>query len=224
MNKPASALALSEGQRQTLQTLSRSTASAHRLVVRSRALLLAGDGVANARIAAECGVAVTIRNVAGYSPGRRSVNARYANVRASNASGPARPTVDADSSAASSRPAAAVACVCSARPNDWRFTAGDPVDVLDWPRRRLGSAHDARCPILPALGARRAAAGIQAASGCAQRGVGDHDGRRLLDQSRYDGGSPAPGQPARGVIVPVSYTHLRAHETPEHLVCRLLLE
>src|SRR5678816_2116273 len=25
-------------------------------------------------------------------------------------------------------------------------------------------------------------------------------------------------------IVPVSYTHLRAHETPEHLVCRLLLE
>src|SRR5678815_1369971 len=30
--------------------------------------------------------------------------------------------------------------------------------------------------------------------------------------------SPAT-QPA-----PVSYTHLRAHETPEHLVCRLLLE
>ena len=30
-----------------------------------------------------------------------------------------------------------------------------------------------------------------------------------------------------GVLVyftPVSYTHLRAHETPEHLVCRLLLE
>ena len=25
-------------------------------------------------------------------------------------------------------------------------------------------------------------------------------------------------------INPVSYTHLRAHETPEHLVCRLLLE
>src|SRR5678816_488060 len=24
-------------------------------------------------------------------------------------------------------------------------------------------------------------------------------------------------------IIPVSYTHLRAHETPEHLVCRLLL-
>eukprot|EP00658_Telonema_sp_P-2_P066593 TRINITY_DN5557_c0_g1_i9.p1 TRINITY_DN5557_c0_g1~~TRINITY_DN5557_c0_g1_i9.p1 ORF type:complete len:101 (-),score=14.51 TRINITY_DN5557_c0_g1_i9:75-377(-) len=28
--------------------------------------------------------------------------------------------------------------------------------------------------------------------------------------------NPCPG--------PVSYTHLRAHETPEHLVCRLLLE
>src|SRR5678815_4938992 len=28
---------------------------------------------------------------------------------------------------------------------------------------------------------------------------------------------------ARG-LVSVSYTHLRAHETPEHLVCRLLLE
>src|SRR5678816_4632219 len=25
-------------------------------------------------------------------------------------------------------------------------------------------------------------------------------------------------------ILAVSYTHLRAHETPEHLVCRLLLE
>src|SRR5674536_371143 len=27
-----------------------------------------------------------------------------------------------------------------------------------------------------------------------------------------------------GYLIPVSYTHLRAHETPEHLVCRLLLE
>eukprot|EP00658_Telonema_sp_P-2_P058663 TRINITY_DN47180_c0_g1_i1.p2 TRINITY_DN47180_c0_g1~~TRINITY_DN47180_c0_g1_i1.p2 ORF type:complete len:114 (-),score=29.58 TRINITY_DN47180_c0_g1_i1:110-451(-) len=27
-----------------------------------------------------------------------------------------------------------------------------------------------------------------------------------------------------GTCIPVSYTHLRAHETPEHLVCRLLLE
>src|SRR5678816_989451 len=29
---------------------------------------------------------------------------------------------------------------------------------------------------------------------------------------------------SQGVEAPVSYTHLRAHETPEHLVCRLLLE
>eukprot|EP00658_Telonema_sp_P-2_P083636 TRINITY_DN9111_c0_g1_i4.p1 TRINITY_DN9111_c0_g1~~TRINITY_DN9111_c0_g1_i4.p1 ORF type:complete len:105 (-),score=38.47 TRINITY_DN9111_c0_g1_i4:32-346(-) len=28
----------------------------------------------------------------------------------------------------------------------------------------------------------------------------------------------------RHLTLPVSYTHLRAHETPEHLVCRLLLE
>src|SRR5678816_3409732 len=35
--------------------------------------------------------------------------------------------------------------------------------------------------------------------------------RRYHDQQRMD-------------RIPVSYTHLRAHETPEHLVCRLLLE
>eukprot|EP00658_Telonema_sp_P-2_P012880 TRINITY_DN14901_c0_g1_i3.p1 TRINITY_DN14901_c0_g1~~TRINITY_DN14901_c0_g1_i3.p1 ORF type:complete len:154 (+),score=44.56 TRINITY_DN14901_c0_g1_i3:75-536(+) len=29
---------------------------------------------------------------------------------------------------------------------------------------------------------------------------------------------------SRRIAVAVSYTHLRAHETPEHLVCRLLLE
>ena len=44
--------------------------------------------------------------------------------------------------------------------------------------------------------------------------------------------SPEPGlRPAVAMLrtvlhlrLPVSYTHLRAHETPEHLVCRLLLE
>src|SRR5665254_15749 len=35
-------------------------------------------------------------------------------------------------------------------------------------------------------------------------------------QAQVHGGSHAHGS--------VSYTHLRAHETPEHLVCRLLLE
>eukprot|EP00658_Telonema_sp_P-2_P015565 TRINITY_DN16001_c0_g1_i2.p1 TRINITY_DN16001_c0_g1~~TRINITY_DN16001_c0_g1_i2.p1 ORF type:complete len:132 (-),score=20.76 TRINITY_DN16001_c0_g1_i2:31-426(-) len=31
-------------------------------------------------------------------------------------------------------------------------------------------------------------------------------------------------RPRNPSVRPVSYTHLRAHETPEHLVCRLLLE
>src|SRR5678815_2100252 len=35
---------------------------------------------------------------------------------------------------------------------------------------------------------------------------------------------PQCGYCQSGQIMPVSYTHLRAHETPEHLVCRLLLE
>eukprot|EP00658_Telonema_sp_P-2_P046882 TRINITY_DN35246_c0_g1_i1.p1 TRINITY_DN35246_c0_g1~~TRINITY_DN35246_c0_g1_i1.p1 ORF type:complete len:143 (+),score=45.19 TRINITY_DN35246_c0_g1_i1:114-542(+) len=42
-----------------------------------------------------------------------------------------------------------------------------------------------------------------------------HD-RRGSDQSATGSDAPFPR--------PVSYTHLRAHETPEHLVCRLLLE
>src|SRR5678815_777890 len=32
------------------------------------------------------------------------------------------------------------------------------------------------------------------------------------------------GTTSLSTYMPVSYTHLRAHETPEHLVCRLLLE
>src|SRR5678816_150190 len=34
----------------------------------------------------------------------------------------------------------------------------------------------------------------------------------------------SPGSTASRWTLPVSYTHLGAHETPEHLVCRLLLE
>src|SRR5678816_1960997 len=34
----------------------------------------------------------------------------------------------------------------------------------------------------------------------------------------------APNGTVGSTTTPVSYTHLRAHETPEHLVCRLLLE
>src|SRR5678815_4552674 len=48
--------------------------------------------------------------------------------------------------------------------------------------------------------------------------------RSLEIERRARGGwsSHAPTLSAR--VTPVSYTHLRAHETPEHLVCRLLLE
>src|SRR5680860_298682 len=63
MRAPAPPLALSEGQREALEVLARATAAPHRQVQRARALLLAGDGVANTRIAAEVGVtAVTVRS------------------------------------------------------------------------------------------------------------------------------------------------------------------
>src|SRR5678816_3490892 len=38
------------------------------------------------------------------------------------------------------------------------------------------------------------------------------------------GGEAAALVAIEACVRPVSYTHLRAHETPEHLVCRLLLE
>src|SRR5678816_861590 len=42
---------------------------------------------------------------------------------------------------------------------------------------------------------------------------------------RYQTPSPGAYRASNGDHrTPVSYTHLRAHETPEHLVCRLLLE
>src|SRR5678815_5535655 len=51
--------------------------------------------------------------------------------------------------------------------------------------------------------------------------------RQLLDSGAevfsHNGNKEAQGQDAQQ-SEPVSYTHLRAHETPEHLVCRLLLE
>src|SRR5665254_24644 len=44
--------------------------------------------------------------------------------------------------------------------------------------------------------------------------------RRVAQQPRHR----RPGALLPHERAPVSYTHLRAHETPEHLVCRLLLE
>eukprot|EP00658_Telonema_sp_P-2_P053663 TRINITY_DN42262_c0_g1_i1.p1 TRINITY_DN42262_c0_g1~~TRINITY_DN42262_c0_g1_i1.p1 ORF type:complete len:112 (+),score=34.60 TRINITY_DN42262_c0_g1_i1:146-481(+) len=46
-----------------------------------------------------------------------------------------------------------------------------------------------------------------------------------LDSSRGGSGSGKGGSSSTlATRTSVSYTHLRAHETPEHLVCRLLLE
>src|SRR5678816_1930337 len=43
-------------------------------------------------------------------------------------------------------------------------------------------------------------------------------------QAWQEGVDPLNPTDPDGNPIPVSYTHLRAHETPEHLVCRLLLE
>ncbi|MGH3521865.1 MAG: IS630 family transposase, partial [Mycobacterium sp.] len=58
-NRPAAALKLSDGQRLTLQTLSRSQTAPARQVTRAKALLMAADGVANEHIAASVGVSPT---------------------------------------------------------------------------------------------------------------------------------------------------------------------
>src|SRR5678815_4856931 len=43
-------------------------------------------------------------------------------------------------------------------------------------------------------------------------------------EGRADVGGETHDISPGAMFVAVSYTHLRAHETPEHLVCRLLLE
>src|SRR5665213_1401968 len=45
---------------------------------------------------------------------------------------------------------------------------------------------------------------------------------KRVSYSRIPAKSPVNGRPVR--FAPVSYTHLRAHETGRNLVCRLLLE
>eukprot|EP00658_Telonema_sp_P-2_P048025 TRINITY_DN36550_c0_g1_i2.p2 TRINITY_DN36550_c0_g1~~TRINITY_DN36550_c0_g1_i2.p2 ORF type:complete len:113 (-),score=24.28 TRINITY_DN36550_c0_g1_i2:49-387(-) len=49
---------------------------------------------------------------------------------------------------------------------------------------------------------------------------GERNSANLSDKSK----STAATEGGVVDVVAVSYTHLRAHETPEHLVCRLLLE
>jgi transposase len=58
--RPATApLPLSDGQRDVLETLSRSSSAAHREVVQARALLLAADGLANTAIGKRLGVSAS---------------------------------------------------------------------------------------------------------------------------------------------------------------------
>ena len=59
MMTPAAALVVSEGQRAALEVIAKSQTAPFRQVQRARALLLAADGVANARIAERSGVSVT---------------------------------------------------------------------------------------------------------------------------------------------------------------------
>jgi transposase len=57
MRPPTPPLSLSDGQRETLQALARSSTATHREVLRARALLAAGEGLANTAIAKQVGVA-----------------------------------------------------------------------------------------------------------------------------------------------------------------------
>src|ERR687894_3053130 len=56
MSRAAAPLAISDGQREVLETLASSRAAAYRLVQRARVLLLAGDGVSNSEISEVAGV------------------------------------------------------------------------------------------------------------------------------------------------------------------------
>src|SRR5678815_4526526 len=73
--------------------------------------------------------------------------------------------------------------------------------------------------------------GRKAAAGSPVSGIRDSAcGCAPCGPARSPPARPGPRRGRRGTArrspsaTPVSYTHLRAHETPEHLVCRLLLE
>jgi len=59
MMTPAAALVVSDGQREALEVIAKSQTAPFRQVQRARVLLLAADGVANARIADQVGISVT---------------------------------------------------------------------------------------------------------------------------------------------------------------------
>jgi predicted ArsR family transcriptional regulator len=56
MSRAAAPLAISDGQREVLESLAGSRAAAYRLVQRAHVLLLAGDGVSNSEISEVVGV------------------------------------------------------------------------------------------------------------------------------------------------------------------------
>jgi hypothetical protein len=56
MSRAAAPLAISDGQREVLETLTRSRSMAYRVVQRAQALLLAGDGISNSEISEMVGV------------------------------------------------------------------------------------------------------------------------------------------------------------------------
>jgi transposase len=56
MSRAAAPLAISDEQREVLETLARSQSAAHRVVQRARVLLLAGKGVSNSEISEVEGV------------------------------------------------------------------------------------------------------------------------------------------------------------------------
>jgi transposase len=62
MNQPAAPLPMTKAQRQTLESIARAQTAPHGLVIRTKALLAAADGLANTRIAAQVNVALpTVR-------------------------------------------------------------------------------------------------------------------------------------------------------------------
>src|SRR5664279_935758 len=88
--------------------------------------------------------------------------------------------------------------------------------TVSWPRSTpAGSGSAARMTMSPA------ACGRARCSCPVVRGPGDD---KLFGPHGELNGVPGGGDDVVQVPGPVSYTHLRAHETDSYLVCRLLLE
>src|SRR5674536_396103 len=100
--------------------------------------------------------------------------------------------------------------------------AGGPVTLILW-RVIGGMGVGAASVIAPAYIAEISPASIRGRLGSLQQ-LAIVTGIFVALLSDYALAAAAGGASAELWFGPVSYTHLRAHETPEHLVCRLLLE